>query len=96
MGRNYFSYGIWDLPAWIIVGFVSSLCLIGGLSYLVYSQEKTIRELNEKVIHYEGCRDVMNAVKEIESWKKRLHDNSFDEERWLREELRHDRDRKPR
>lgn len=96
MERNYFSYGIWNLPAWVIVGFVSSLCLIGGLSYLVYFQEKTIRDLNQKVIHYEGCRDLMNAVKEIESWKKRLHDSHYGEERWLREELRYDRDRELR
>lgn len=83
MGRNHLSYGIWDLPCWVIVGFVALICLTGSLSYLVYIQEKTIQELNKKVIRYEGSVDVMRAVKEVESWNKRM----YDDECWWEKEL---------
>ena len=82
MGRNYFSYGIWDLPCWVIVGFVALICLTGSLSYIVYTQEKNIRELNKKVIRYESAMDVMKAVNEVESWHKRIHDDKY---RWKKE-----------
>lgn len=88
MGRNYFSHSIWDLPCWVIVGFVTLVCLTCGLSYLVYIQEKTIQDLNKKVIRYEGSMDVMRAVKEVESWNKRIYDDEY----WWRKELERDMD----
>lgn len=83
MGRSYLSYGIWDLPCWVIVGFIAFICLTGSLSYLVYIQEKTIQELSMKVIHYEGCLDAMKTVKEVESWNKRVYNDEY----WWEKEL---------
>ncbi len=88
MERYYFSHSIWDLPCWVIVGFVTLVCLTCGLSYLVYIQEKTIQDLNKKVIRYEGSMDVMRAVKEVESWNKRIYDDEY----WWRKELERDMD----
>jgi hypothetical protein len=88
MGRSYLSYGIWDLPCWVIAGFIALVCLTGCLSYLVYTQGKTIHELNMKVIRYEGCLDVMKTVKEVESWNKRIYDDEY----WWEKELERDMD----
>lgn len=88
MERNYFSHSIWDLPCWVIVGFVTLVCLTCGLSYFVYIQGKTIQDLNKKVIRYEGSMDVMRAVKEVESWNKRIYDDEY----WWRKELERDMD----
>lgn len=88
MERNYLSYVIGDLPCWVTVGFVALITLTGCLSYLVYTQEKTIHQLNMKVIRYEGSMDIMRTVKEVESWNKRIYDDEY----WWKKELERDMD----
>lgn len=74
--RYYYRYYSPAAPWLIGFGYVFLIGIIVYLFVCLHKADKVNLELKQKIIHYEGCRDIRDAVEKVHKWEddwRQLH-----------------------
>lgn len=64
---------------WLVgIGYIFLIGIIIYLFFCLHKADKANLELSKKVIYYESCRDIRDAVEKVHKWEDEWRQFNFD------------------